>query len=415
MVKSDLKKSIDAHIGKERWMTASLANKMANHTQKKKSPRFNWIPITVTLIACALIFILINMNNTAIQPTANSALQDTNILKHIDDPAMGEALMDYLKAIESKDEKKIIEYSKESYENNDAKAIIAKYEHVQFNSIQLLQFTKNEPHYIDEHFAYLLVNVDNENTTYLHMLSIQKRTDGWKIVDSTFDEKIVYEPFVMPSFLGFHYEPTRAFEKDDSYKMKDLALRYPSIQLTENMSAHFYEENHALATLVIQKGDNYYPITELPFSEKKDVEQPFSISTIKNADGLDYFVLSTGDHNKFMTLFYNESIDKFQAIWVEDGSEMYFSDVDGNGISEVLINTADPVIATVEVGQLVMSYPIQNFNSYIASSFVDIKFYQDTIALKYEDLNGEKYANYKWKTVNEAPFVNNEKIDGLFE
>ena len=120
MVKSDLKKSIDAHIGKDRWMSASLANKMARQTPKKKFPRFSWIPITVTLVACALIFVLINMNNTAINPTVNSALQDSSILNHIDDPAMGEAIMDYLKAIESKDERKIIEYSKETYENNDA-------------------------------------------------------------------------------------------------------------------------------------------------------------------------------------------------------------------------------------------------------------------------------------------------------
>ena len=67
------------------------------------------------------------------------------------------------------------------------------------------------------------------------------------------------------------------------------------------------------------------------------------------------------------------------------------------------------------MGQLVVSNPTQNFSSYFNESFVDVKFYEDTIAVKYEDVNGEMYANYKWKTVNEAPFVNNDKIDGSFE
>lgn len=410
MVKSDLKKSIDANIGKDHWMTASLAKKMAKPIQKRKSKRFIWVPFTVTIAACALIIVLINMNHIAIK---NSTLQDSNILNYVDDASMGEAIIDYLKSIESKDEKKIVEQAQGMYENKDAKDLITKYEHAQFNSIQVLHLAKSNFPYLDIHYAYLMVNVDNEETTYLHTLTIEKQTDGWFISESANEEKMVYEPFVMPSYLGFHYEPVASFDKDDLYAFRDLALHFPSIQLAENMTAHFYEEN-GYAMLVIQKGESYYPIIDLHAFEQEGAEPTYSFSMIENANDLDYYVLSSGD-NMFLTLFYNESIDKFQAYLVEDGSEMYFKDVDGNGISELLINSDIPFIGTVEVGQFVISNSSQNFDSHINESFVDVKFYQDMIAIKYEDANGESYANYKWKTVNEAQFVNNEKIDHLFE
>lgn len=407
-MKSEVKKSIDAQIGESRWMTASLAKRMAKPVKRKKQYIFI-IPTFVTIAVAAIAFFLINseLKEPAI---TQSALQDANILNYVEENALGQAVLDYLYILEEKDVEKVIELGKGMYDEQTAAELLSKYENVDFSSISLLNVAKNQNTPFDTYVVYITLKETNRSSTLLHSLNVERSADVWYVHEFTQGDFIAYEPYTAPSYLGFHFESATAYEKDDSYKFKDMMLAYPSIQVTAQISAHFYEQGGDVM-LVLQKGEDYYPISMVERIELGSAPHAYGIERVENMNGLDYYSLSSLDQEYMMTFYYNESIEKFQALSAEPGAKAFFADVDGNDIYEIFINNKIPLVATVEVGQLVVSNPTQNFEPYLVESFLTMEYSSHTIMITYKDVHGEQYANYTWETVNEAPFLNNTKVE----
>jgi hypothetical protein len=404
-----MKKSIDKAIGENRWMTTSLASKLAK-PRKKKKQYFFFIPTFFTIAVAAITFFLINSELK--EPAfTQSALQDANILNYVEENALGQAVLDYLYILEEKDVEKVIELGKGFYDEQTATELLKKYEHVDYSSISLLNVAQDPNAPFDTYVVYITLKEANSSSTLLHSLNVEHTDDVWYVHEFTQGNFIAYEPFTAPSYLGFHYESAPAYEKDNSYQLKDLALAYPSIQVTAQISAHFYEQGSDVM-LVLQKGDDYYPISNVKRIELGSAPHAYGIELIENKNGLDYYTMSSLEQSNILTFYYNKSIEKFQALSTEPGATAFFADVDGNEIYEIFINNKLPLVATVEVGQLVVSNPTQNFEPHIVESFLTMEYSSHAIMITYKDVHGEKYANYTWKTVNEAPFLNNSKMQG---
>ena len=93
-----------------------------------------------------------------------------------------------------------------------------------------------------------------------------------------------------------------------------------------------------------------------------------------------------------------------------------FADVDDNGIHKIFINNITrPTVATIEVGQLVVASPEENFAPHWNEAFLSVEYNSSrAIIVTYKDIHGEKYANYTWKTVNEAPYLKDSKMEKIY-
>ena len=417
---SQVKKSIDKIIGEKRWMTPDLANKMAQPKKKKKQLIF-FMPIFATLAIATIAFFLITSNET--QPQLNqsnlneSKLNEAKIvryLRHMADAKFSESILSYLITIEQQNKHAIIEMGQGAYNEQNVETLLSKYSSIDFSTITHIKTVSIDDSPVETYHVYFThENIDSANT-FMHKLQVERTDKGWNVFESPDATWVTYEPFKVPDYLAFHYEPVAAIEPDHSYRFKDMMLAYPSIQITKDMTAHFYVEGGKVAFVIVnQKEEIYFPVTMLEKLDSGSEPHPYVINVIQNEHNYDYYTLSSTEAS-FLTFYYNESTQKVQVLFAEPGATISFDDIDNNGIHEIFINNKkSPTVATVEVGQLVAATPNANFATHWNDAFVTVEYNYKVVTVTYKDVHGEKYANYTWQTVNEAHYLNNLKLNKI--
>ena len=405
---SQIKKSIDKIVGENRWMTAALANKMAQ-PKKKKKQLIIFMPLFATIAVAAIAFFLITSNETQPQ-LKQSNLNEANIVNYVEDTNFGEAIVSYLKTIEISNKKGIIELGRGIYNDQNVEELLSKYSNVDFSTVSLINTVPAADSRIEIYYAYLTHTSINTSSTMMHKLFVERTSDGWYVYEFPESEWISYEPFTAPEYLAFHYEPATAIDPDYSYTFKDLALASPSIPINKDMIAHFYVQDGKVA-FVIQKGNDYFPVTLLDKLDSGSEPHAYGINDFQNVNNYIYYTLSSPEQAYMLTFYYNDSINKIQVLFAEPEATTFFTDVDENGIYEIFINNKTaPIVATVEVGQLVFATPEKNFAEHWNEAFLSVEYNNRVIIVTYKDVHGEKYANYTWKTVNEATYLNDNKM-----